>query len=70
MNGEQPGLVIVSGAADGFVQEIIAGPHLARWSSSGDPSNAISRSMTVSLAFCVSQAAQSSAWTRNGEGEG
>ena len=27
MNGEEPGLVIVRGAADGFVQEIIAGPH-------------------------------------------
>jgi putative redox protein len=27
MNGEQPGLVIVRGAANGFVQEIIAGPH-------------------------------------------
>ena len=26
MNGE-PGLVIVRGAADGFVQEIVAGPH-------------------------------------------
>ena len=30
MNGEQPGLVIVRGAADGFVQEIIAGPHHLR----------------------------------------
>jgi putative redox protein len=30
MNGEQPGLVIVRGAADGFVQEIIAGPHQLR----------------------------------------
>jgi putative redox protein len=27
---EQPGLVIVRGAADGFVQEIIAGPHQLR----------------------------------------
>jgi putative redox protein len=30
MNGEQPGLVIVRGAADGFVQEITAGPHRLR----------------------------------------
>src|SRR6187551_278429 len=30
MNGDQPGLVIVRGAADGFVQEIIAGPHHLR----------------------------------------
>ena len=30
MNSEQPGLVIVRGAADGFVQEIIAGPHRLR----------------------------------------
>ena len=30
MNGEQPGLVIVRGAADGFVQEISAGPHHLR----------------------------------------
>ena len=30
MNGEQPGLVVVRGAADGFVQEIIAGPHHLR----------------------------------------
>ena len=30
MNGEQPGLVIVRGAADGFVQEIVAGPHHLR----------------------------------------
>ena len=30
MNGEQPGLVIVRGAADGFVQKIIAGPHHLR----------------------------------------
>ena len=30
MNGEQPGLVIVRGAADGFVQQIIAGPHHLR----------------------------------------
>jgi putative redox protein len=30
MNGEEPGLVIVRGAADGFVQEIIAGPHHLR----------------------------------------
>ena len=30
MNGEQPGVVIVHGAADGFVQEIMAGPHLLR----------------------------------------
>ena len=30
MNGEQPGLVIVRGAADGFVQEIAAGPHILR----------------------------------------
>ena len=30
MNGEQPGLVIVHGAADGFVQEITAGPHHLR----------------------------------------
>ena len=30
MNGEEPGLVIVRGAADGFVQEIAAGPHLVR----------------------------------------
>ena len=29
MNGE-PGLVIVRGAADGFVQEIMAGPHHLR----------------------------------------
>ena len=30
MNSEQPGLVIVRGAADGFVQEISAGPHHLR----------------------------------------
>ena len=30
MNGEQPGLVIVRGATDGFVQEITAGPHHLR----------------------------------------
>jgi uncharacterized OsmC-like protein len=30
MNGELPGLVIVRGDADGFVQEIIAGPHHLR----------------------------------------
>ena len=30
MNREQPGLVIARGAADGFVQEIIAGPHHLR----------------------------------------
>lgn len=30
MNAEQPGLVIVRGAADGFAQEIIAGPHHLR----------------------------------------
>ena len=30
MNGEQPDLVIVRGAADGFVQEVIAGPHRLR----------------------------------------
>ena len=30
MKSEQPGLVIVRGAADGFVQEIIAGPHHLR----------------------------------------
>ena len=30
MDGEQPGVVIVRGAADGFVQEIIAGPHHLR----------------------------------------
>ena len=30
MNGEEPGVVIVRGAADGFVQEIAAGPHLLR----------------------------------------
>ena len=30
MNGEEPGLVIVRGAADGFVQEITAGPHHLR----------------------------------------
>jgi putative redox protein len=30
MNGEQPGLVIVRGAADGFVQEITAGAHRLR----------------------------------------
>ena len=30
MNGEQPGLVIVRSAADGFVQEIVAGPHHVR----------------------------------------
>ncbi len=30
MNGEQPGVVIVRGAADGFVQEITAGPHHLR----------------------------------------
>jgi putative redox protein len=27
MDDDEPGLVIVRGAADGFVQEIIAGPH-------------------------------------------
>ena len=37
MNGEQPGLVIVRGAADGFVQEIIAGPHHLR---SDEPASA------------------------------
>ena len=30
MNGEEPGLVIVRGAADGFAQEISAGPHRLR----------------------------------------
>ena len=30
MNGEQPGLLIVRGATDGFVQEITAGPHHLR----------------------------------------
>ena len=30
MDGERPGVVIVRGAADGFVQEIMAGPHLLR----------------------------------------
>ena len=30
MNGEQPGLVIVRGAADGFAQEITAGAHRLR----------------------------------------
>src|SRR6187399_2539077 len=30
MNGDEPGLVIVRGAADGFVQEIAAGPHHLR----------------------------------------
>ena len=37
MNGEQPGLVVVRGAADGFVQEIIAGPHHLR---SDEPASA------------------------------
>ena len=37
MNGEQPGLVIVRGAADGFVQEIIAGSHHLR---SDEPASA------------------------------
>ena len=37
MNGEQPGLVIVWGAADGFVQEISAGPHHLR---SDEPASA------------------------------
>ena len=30
MNSEQPGVVIVRGAADGFAQEISAGPHHLR----------------------------------------
>ena len=39
MNHEQPaeGLVIVRGAADGFVQEIVAGPHRLR---SDEPASA------------------------------
>ena len=37
MNGEQPGLVVVRGAADGFVQEIIAGSHHLR---SDEPASA------------------------------
>jgi len=37
MNTEQPGLVIVRGAADGFVQEIIAGSHHLR---SDEPASA------------------------------
>ena len=30
MNGDEPGLVIVRGAGDGFAQEISAGPHRLR----------------------------------------
>ena len=37
MNAEQPGLVIVRGAADGFAQEIIAGAHHLR---SDEPTSA------------------------------
>jgi putative redox protein len=37
MNADQPGLVIVRGAADGFVQEIVAGPHHLR---SDEPASA------------------------------
>jgi putative redox protein len=50
MNGEQPGLVIVRGAADGFVQEIIAGPHHLRSdepTSVGEPRPA--RRLTISF---------------------
>jgi uncharacterized OsmC-like protein len=37
MNADQPGLVIVRGAADGFVQEIVAGSHHLR---SDEPASA------------------------------
>ena len=37
MNGEEPGVVIVRGAADGFVQEIVAGSHHLR---SDEPASA------------------------------
>ena len=37
MNGDEPGLVIVRGAGDGFAQEISAGPHRLR---SDEPTSA------------------------------
>src|SRR5678815_5461763 len=37
MNGDEPGLVIVRGAGDGFAQEIAAGPHRLR---SDEPTSA------------------------------
>jgi hypothetical protein len=58
MNGEQPGLVIVRGAADGFVQEIIAGPHHLRSDEpphSGEPTLAQRPTTSFSLRWALAR---------------
>jgi hypothetical protein len=58
MNGQEPGLVIVRGTADGFVQEIIAGPHHLRSdepTSVGEPRPARRLTTSFSLRWALAR---------------